>query len=307
MQLEPGAFPTEWEIQRFLSRLHRDKVPGPNQIPPGVLKAGGPVLAKQLAILYMKASAHCKEPLPGKEDALCRFGKAKMHRIEQRPIGAFFVSNYTAKLYHQCIRTHLVEAWEQSISHLQCGGRAGVGADVAHHILQCHQAWTASISSASAVLFLDIRSAFYTVLRQAFTAISVPDQAFVAAMMQLGIQPDDLAKMLHVAQADNASQGISAHHQELLNDLMSNTYFTLPGNNAICQTTRGTRPGDPVADVLYSTFACDLSFRTSMPRCQPARMFPGWPKLNQSKTSLLPPPCHLRGMWMSPSLMIVRS
>ena len=77
VQLEPDAFPTEWEIQRFLSKLHRDKVPGPNQIPPGVLKAGGPVLAKQLAILYMKASAHCKEPLTWKGGHLVSLWKGQ--------------------------------------------------------------------------------------------------------------------------------------------------------------------------------------------------------------------------------------
>ena len=90
---------------------------------------------------------------------------------------SIFVSNYTAKLYHQCIRTHLVLAWEQSLAHLQCGGRAGVGADVAHHIQQCHQAWAASTGCTSAILFLDIRAAFYTVLRQAFTAIPATDTA----------------------------------------------------------------------------------------------------------------------------------
>ena len=70
-------------------------------------------------------------------------------------------------------------------------------------------------------------------------------------MMWLGIQPADLAQMLQVAKEDNASQGITGHHQALLHDLMTNTYFTLPDTDAICQT-RGTRPGDPVADVLFN-------------------------------------------------------
>ena len=33
---------------------------------------------------------------------------------------------------------------------------------------------------------------------------------------------------------------------------MQNTFFTLPGVQKPCQTTRGTRPGDPVADVLFN-------------------------------------------------------
>ena len=33
---------------------------------------------------------------------------------------------------------------------------------------------------------------------------------------------------------------------------MHNTYFTIPGTSELCQTHRGTRPGDPAADVLFS-------------------------------------------------------
>ena len=124
-----------------------------------------------------------------------------------------------------------VDVWENSITGLQCGGRPGIGADVAHHIVQCHQALAQSRSCPSAILFLDIRSAFYTVLRQAFIAVDSDDAAFIAAMimMQLGITPDELTRLTTVAAQDDATAGLAEHHQHVVHDLMSNTFFTIPG------------------------------------------------------------------------------
>jgi hypothetical protein len=61
--LEPHAFPGAWQVQMLISRLKRDKVPGPNLIPPSLIKAGGQVAAKQLSILFAKVAAGSREPL----------------------------------------------------------------------------------------------------------------------------------------------------------------------------------------------------------------------------------------------------
>lgn len=56
------------------------------------------------------------------------------------------------------------------------------------------------------------------------------------------------------------------HMQHILKDLLAHTFFTIQGVPTICQTTRGTRPGDPVADVLFNLCMAGLlqDFRTSM-------------------------------------------
>ena len=58
------------------------------------------------------------------------------------------------------------------------------------------------------------------------------------------------------------------HMQHILQDLLRNTYFTIQGLQNPCQTTRGTRPGDPVADVLFNLCMHLIltDFRTHMAR-----------------------------------------
>lgn len=253
----------------LIAKLKRDKVPGPNLIPPALLKAGGSVVAKQLSVLFTKATAGSQEPMHWKGGVLIPLWKGKLAPSIASGYRSIFISNYTTKLYHQCFRAHLVRAWEQSLTHLQCGGRKGIGADIAHHIVQSHQSWCKHKAMPSAALFFDLKSAFYMVLRQAFTCIQSHDDAFMAAMFHFGLTPAEVNRLLNAAKNDEAVHGLPRHMQHILQDLLHNTYFTVQGLAEPCQTTRGTRPGDPVADVLFNPCMHLIltDFRAQMEEC----------------------------------------
>ena len=87
--IEPEAFPGQWQIRMLIAKLKRDKVPGPNLIPPALLKAGGHVAAKQLSVLYAKAAANSREPLPWKGGVLIPLWKGKLAPSLQVDIEAF--------------------------------------------------------------------------------------------------------------------------------------------------------------------------------------------------------------------------
>eukprot|EP00435_Cladocopium_sp_Y103_P046244 s495_g13.t1 len=252
LDVDPMSYPTAWEIQELLSRLKRDKVPGPNLIPPAVMKAGGEVLSRQLAVLYAKSISHAKEPLLWKGGILVPLWKGKASPALPSAYRSIFISNYTTKIFHQCIRQHLVRVWEAGLGTMQYGGRAGMGADIAHHVVQCHQEWAKYKGCPSAILFIDIRSAFYTVLRQSFTSLPGDNGPFCNAMTKLGLKMEDIASLIHAAESDAVAEGLCTHLQHVLQDMMTNTYFSLPGMAEMCHTTRGTRPGDPVADILFN-------------------------------------------------------
>ena len=125
MTLTLRPFPPAWKVQGLLTQLKRDKVPGPNNIPPALLKAGGEVLARHLTVLYLKAAANAKEPLLWKGGTLIPLWKGKAASGFTTALTAsIFVSNYNTKIYHQFVRQHLVDIWEKRrLIHLQCGGR----------------------------------------------------------------------------------------------------------------------------------------------------------------------------------------
>eukprot|EP00435_Cladocopium_sp_Y103_P015128 s3107_g3.t1 len=250
--LEHDSFPDPWQLQMSIRKLVRGKAPGPNHLPTALLKAGSFALAKSLSLLMMKATAHAKEPLAWKGGRLIPLWKGKDSPSQPEAYRSIFVSSYTAKLYHQAVRSHLVQVWEQSIRALQFGGRKGCGTDVSHHLIQAHQSWTASRTFSSAIVFFDLRAAFYMVLRQCLTSLPDDDNALAHALTRWGLAESDVIHMLNAASPDCATDGLSGHMERIVHDLLSNTFFLMDGISFPCRTARGTRPGDPIGDILFN-------------------------------------------------------
>ena len=244
-------FPDEMQISRFISRLKRGKAPGPDGLPPDLLKAGNNVIARQLTTLFCKTVAHAKEPLTWKGGyQIPLFKKGSMS--DPASYRGIFVSSFVGKLYHASLRAQLLQVWTHSLKHLQMGGRPKCGTDSAHIWLQAHSQWAKFQNLSAAWVFFDLRSAFYTVLRQSLTE-DFDDQGMAwNALFRMGVHPAEITAMLKTASADNATRGISKHGTRLLNDLLNNAHFWVKGCDAPVKTGRGTRPGDPTGDILFN-------------------------------------------------------
>ncbi|CAL1126924.1 unnamed protein product, partial [Cladocopium goreaui] len=198
-------FPSPWELQLALKKLKRGKVPGQNQLPPDVLKAGAAPLCHQLCALTTKVVAHCKEPLEWKGGQLIPLSKGKPDAADPTGYRSIFISDFTAKMFHMTMRNYLVQVWENGIQSLQLGGRKRMGVDFAHHFLQAHRHWTASRKLPSAYLFFDIKSAFYSVLRQALFPDEAPSLSLIAALSRFRVSADDIDGMLQAVRRDDAT------------------------------------------------------------------------------------------------------
>ena len=257
------VFPTAWQLQAGIAKLKRGKTPGPNQITPSVLKAAGPVAAKQLALLTTKVAASAQEPTTWRGGFLVPLHKGKGPPDDPQSYRSIFISDYTGKLYHRAIRTQLEEIWTAKISALQIGSRRGLGTDLAHHLLQAHQVACHAQKIPSAIVFFDLRSAFYSVLRQPLMHLPQDATCLIRALQRLGVTDEDIATWLHATEGDNALAGASEHLQHVVRDTMSSTFFRVRNLPHTCCTTRGTRPGDPLGDLLFN-----MIMRLIMQDCQ---------------------------------------
>ena len=104
----------------------------------------------------------------------------------------------------------------------------------------------------SAIVFFDLKAAFYSVLRQALLAVELDPTALIAALARLGLPSALIDAWLQQARQDHAVLDTNPHLEELLQDCMTHTFFTVDGVPGLCHTTRGTRPGDPLGDLLFN-------------------------------------------------------
>ena len=282
-------FPALPEIVQQIHRLKRGKAPGPNGLPPDVLKAGSHEVAQHLVALTTKIAAHGREPAAWRTGKLVPLHKGKLAKSDPTGYRSIFLNNFTTKIYHSVLRKHLVQAWSSVLTHLQIGGRKGLGCDSAHHIIQAHTAYGQVSKQPSAILFVDFKSAFYSVLRQGLFQADLDDTAFLVAMHRLGIHPQQIETLLQHAQSEAAIANISPHAMRLLQDMLQATCFEMEGLTEVSVTTRGTRPGDPIGDIAFNiVMAVLLKDVTEFIRPSHAT-WEGMPEVVQDFTQVDPP------------------
>ena len=100
----------------------------------------------------------------------------------------------------------------------------------------------------AAVIFVDLRAAFHSVVRELVLGSALGDakdrDILQAALTQEGFEQDVIQKLLHAPGI--LPDGMTT---QLLRELHSRTWATL--NGEAVRTTRGTRPGSPLADAMF--------------------------------------------------------
>ena len=249
---ESDACPDPCEILAIIRKFKNGKVPGPGSLPVDVIKCGGIAIAKALTPLLVKASWHMREPLNWKGGLLIPLFKGKGSPNEPSAYRSIFLSDICAKIHHAKVRKTLAGVWSEDESLIQLGGKKGCSTDVAHHLLHAHLSWARAKTKSCAILFVDLQSAFYSVLRASFFEGEFHDDAICFAMKQLGITPNEWQEIRSTVAQDHATKGLSEHHEGILQDMFSGTHFFMHGLDSRTATMRGTRPGDPVADILFN-------------------------------------------------------
>lgn len=287
---EPDSFPTVWDVQQGLRRLKRGRAPGPNCIPPALLKAGGETFTCQLVSLLTKRAAHSHEPLAWKGGRLHPLHKTKLHPALPEGYRSILVSNFTAKLYHMTLRRPLESTWNANIHSLQLGGRKGQGTDMAHHVLQTFWHWiTRQCKPAASVFSMPVQPLSVRLCFQEIVICPCSTRPCWTSCMQ----HPELHDTIGSVDRDFALDGMSPHMLTVLQDALTDTHFRIDGVEGVCRTRRGTRPGDPIGDILYKLVMSLLLMDAKQQLSQESHLtWYGHPSICRDFTSFTAPPEH---------------
>lgn len=105
----------------------------------------------------------------------------------------------------------------------------------------------------AATFFVDIRQAFYRMIRSHVIKVDALDESIARLFDTLKLPPEAFAEFAN-AMEQNALQDleVSPFLRAHLAESMLYTWFQLPGDERISQTRKGSRPGDNLADLLFS-------------------------------------------------------
>ena len=229
------------------------KAPGPDGIPGILLKKCASRLAPALYPILLKLVLRGSESLGFKGGVAVKFWKGKGSKSDVAAYRQILLVSSLAKCIHQALRPALRDLFVQQAPSLQLGGRPGSSVVYGAHVTRSFLRWQASCHSSCFILFTDIASAYYSVVRQ-LVAKSDSGRAAEDWLRGMDLPLEDLELLARHSENASALQeaGATGWLESLAQRLTDSTWFVLQNDKVPVITTRGTRPGSSWADLLFS-------------------------------------------------------
>ncbi|CAE7762507.1 unnamed protein product [Symbiodinium microadriaticum] len=164
------------------------------------------------------------------------------------------VQSGIAKAIHRSARPLAVQHWLPFASDCQLGGRKGCSAYMGHFLSRGMMHYARVRGLSCAVMFLDLASAYYGVIRETVVGSGLSDKPIEAIAESLALTAEDLQLLRHYASEEPALQTQDASELllELGREMHASTWFVLSKDDQVVHTSRGTRPGGALADIVFN-------------------------------------------------------
>ena len=248
------ALPTLHSLERAFRRCKPHRAAGPDLLPPELGRYATRWMAHYLAPLFMKCCLYTTEPVQFKGGILHEIWKRRGPTSKADSYRGILVSSHVGKTFHNVFREPTLTWHADTADALQFGGRQHQGVDFATHTLQSFLQLTATHKRSCGVFFLDIKSAYYRLLRTLAVGPTCSDAELGQILTTMGM-PDELLPELRAAALGTSALDETGCPEWLTafgNQFHRCTWFMTRHTNDVTMTMRGTRPGDGFADLLFN-------------------------------------------------------
>lgn len=257
---EVDQLPSIFELERHMQKAKAKKAMGPDGIPPEILKYAAAKMAYHYWPLFAKTSLSRHESLQFKGGRLVAAYKQRGSMAECSSYRALLVSSSLAKSFHSVYRARSMEYVQKGAGDLQFTSHRSPSVGLAAHIIRLHQQDALRKGHSTITLFLDIKEAFYCVIRQHSLPATFQDEDVFRFLERMGVRDMHIGQVASLLAEGPTLEalGCDEHLLNLVTEFHRATWFHLGSDihGPMVRTEKGTRPGDGFADVLWAlTFA----------------------------------------------------
>ena len=249
--------PSRVQVERLCRRVRAGKAAGLDGISPEFWRDHGVEVAEQVSELMMKIWMTAAEPFQFKGGRLFSIGKRQASkRVED--LRGIMILDGVGKLYHSYLRSKFMETaqiWRQP---MQLGGYVHQQTLFGTQYLRCLWKHSAAKRLSCAILFLDLKSAFHTLLREHLMGHSASLPPVLIRVLEEAGFDIELINSAASSHSTPFCADVPLPTQRVLQDAHVSTWFCIDGADQICLTTRGSRPGSPLADLAFNAFISHL-------------------------------------------------
>eukprot|EP00438_Fugacium_kawagutii_P032598 Skav233143 [mRNA] locus=scaffold1669:2417:6070:+ [translate_table: standard] len=245
--------PTLQALEGKFRNIRPGKACGPDGLPGELFRAAPTEAAAAYYGLVTKVTVFGADPLQwrgGIVKAIFKRGPTDAPSSWRN----ILLSSIPGKAAHSLIRDALNECYQAFAHAGQFGGRSGASIQVPTIGARSFQRWCKRQQRSYALIFIDGIEAFYRLVREMCFHVHDPDH-FTQALDRTCASPKlkemILTNVLELPALRRAQA--SGHLMEITRSLHMVTWFICEHESTkIALTSRGSRPGDPVADVLFN-------------------------------------------------------
>ena len=243
--------PTIVELESCFRRIKARKAAGVNGFRSDICAIAAPQLAKKYHPLLAKLFLRCEEPIQMKGGLIAAAHKSGSATVVSN-YRSLLLSSHLGKALRRTIRQRLVPYYASASNSFHCLMKQGGCVSHASHGLRLAISGARSQGLSAGVFFLDVKAAYYRVVRELVVDMADDGHSFSRLMDFFHMDDTSEAELLAAVSdgSDAKALGIPDHLCHL--QTLSNTWFVTERKSSQVECLAGSRPGDGLADVVFA-------------------------------------------------------
>ena len=258
LQIPLTSLPTLPEVEDALRATVADRATGFDLLPSSLYHRQSAFLGRYFYQVVLKMFLCGTEPIQGKGGYLKMIPK-RLGAIEAKHFRGILLLPTLAKRVHAMARARLMKQASHQRDPAQLGGYAGQQVAFGAQTLRALTNVFSARGMSSAILYVDLATAFHHLIRQLVTGIgSSADWEVVLANLKAAKTPLEASARGQQLVGLLSQLQIDPILARLLRDIHEGTWYSLTGHDLV-HTFRGTRPGSPLADAIFHLLMTEVA------------------------------------------------
>lgn len=245
--------PSMFEVMGYLKRCSHHKAIGEDLVPDELLRACPQAALRLIHPLIVKSAATLRPPLQWRGGQILELYKGKGPAADVCNYRDVCLASTWAKVYGKCWRTRLASRLRELAGAQQYGAGLNSGDTAVAHLLVRSMQDAATVGGCTlGLIFVDIVSAFPSLMRGIALDSVGSDVALLARLSEMGFSNADIEAIKdELLNTEWMSGSMTKRQFEMLGKLHSFTWASVDGTTGILKTERGTAAGLPLSDAIF--------------------------------------------------------
>ena len=248
------SIPSLYHLESAIRALQAAKATGLDGLGAEVLQADPVVAAKKLYPILLKAAVRGQGVMEFAGGWLLPLFKGRGNPQNMAGYRAILLESVVSRAFSKAWRPLITEGLARVARPMQWGGRQGLSIEALHLHVQFWKRNAKHQRKSHAVIFLDIKAAFYSVVKQLVAGTASGMQSLEKVFAKMNLPTDMKEEFLQQTMDVNLIKEAtgSSVMANSVSAMLGLTWFVIPESKTLQAPMTGSRPGDPSADVLFS-------------------------------------------------------